>query len=673
MRYSISRVKTAESCTRKWMAESVYRLPQGPKKGSFVFGTILHREIENTLLGKPVFTGDWMRLFENGEWATLEAYEGDLVRALVKRGVETGVIAPQPGMKIEHEFNFPLPGALGSFTGKIDMLHREGIQDHKSVADWRWAVSEKKLADDLQMLAYGRIFFQEFPEATSCELRHNNFLKDPNNPEVERRKITVNREAVETVWNDRTLPIIAQMETARTQYPNETDMLKVPGPHEKGICRKYGGCPFARVCTRVESVAAFRARMELNPQAQPNPKQELPMTRWTTPAAAEAAVVTAAATLAKTISALPDPAPAGKPETQAERLARRQADREAQVTATTQPSAPAPVATVIQGPDAEGYLLVPVQTDGKAHSTLLAPWRNPGCTNLNCRGRGYTDAGKMCINCSATYKQATGVDGSTFFKTGYPRGRLAWTVDGALQELQLVKQAKGTAKPDMPPKASEPSQTTPKNNVPPPAEVEPNEAQVRAKVEAGTTLEGAEATLARKLMAQEARASARLDGETHVVEPTVTVKTRDSEVVKHDVPVSQAKTIKQQLEAEMAAAAEDHTAEQALGRTQREGSGRCVTLFIGVVEERGRFPKSTAMEDLFRYESEQLTKGAGKDSFYQLNAFDRRDALSLVAVEKVKALTGPHYIFAPRPGNLEVDAMVRAIRPYVDYVFVSVA
>ena len=80
------------------------------------------------------------------------------------------------------------------------------------------------------------------------------------------------------------------------------------------------------------------------------------------------------------------------------------AEREAAVTATTEPSkglgAPQPgVATPptefeqaarqqVTGPDAEGYMLVPVQTDGKAHSTLLAPWRNPSCTNMNCRPFG---------------------------------------------------------------------------------------------------------------------------------------------------------------------------------------------------------------------------------------------------------------------------------------------
>jgi hypothetical protein len=628
--YSISRVTTAESCTRKWMGESVYKLPIKMDRSSFTFGTVMHAQIENYLLGRPMYDGDWMKVTENdGSVWRLAPYEGDTIKALIATGLDHGVIVRPPEMQVEHAFEFPLPG-LGKFTGKIDVLHRDGVQDHKSAGTTTYLVAQNKLANNIQLMAYALVYFEKYPDADECEIRHNNFVKTGY---VDKRPATVTRAQVESMWQTRIMPIMQRMHEARTQYPFETDFLKVPGPHEAGICGKYRGCPFRRICGRAETVEQYRSRMEYAPTTPDSkPTEQLPMTRF---ARAAAASTTTAPTPPPAPPAAVTP-PKAKPESQADRLARLQREKVAAVASSAVAMAsagapqadeltPSPVAAPSGPPivDVEGVTIVPVvqaPVQGMDNN-LLAPWRNPTCGNTNCRARGYTDDGKMCVGCAGYYKRETNVDASDFFKKGYPRGRLQWVVDGKTYELDLEKGAvKGK---DKPPVAAAPTQTTPLASAP------AEKAAAAAASQPAPKPRSAGDEMADQLQAE-------LDQITEPPPPVQPPPAAEALRGAGPIPIEQVELdVKGLLP---------------------------IALMRGVTHTRQIAIRGTVdAQLLFRELAIKLAKAGKVESYYSLDTWKRRDALKVEVLAALKTIPPGTLVLAPHRGDADLDAMVDVI------------
>jgi len=420
MKYSASTVKTATSCTRKWWAERVLKIPVA-RAQALGFGTVTHACCERVLLGEPPFPPGWTTVKdERGQSSSVDHFEAQMIQELVKAAVDEGVMVPLPAMEVEVGFEFSLPDDLGTFTGRMDLLHAHGVVDNKTIKEKRWALTPKQLADDVQMLCYAKAFFVKFPLMETCELSHRYFCKDPSEPSAFDRRAVVTREAALAAWDARMMPVMRRMH----QWASVSDRARwfdVPGPHEDGACRKYGGCPFARVCGRAESIHSLPQPVVTSTQ----PDQKPMSNRF------QRAANGGASPAAPAAAATAPVAPA--------------------------PQAPAPAATQPDVPDAapraSGAIVVFPPTP--------APWAKADCAN--CEGRGYTKAGKTCIACAQHYTASHAQGPSDAFRLAYSDNRLTWVHEGKTYQLSVVKVAASRAKlPEAATPSAQPPQETPK-------------------------------------------------------------------------------------------------------------------------------------------------------------------------------------------------------------------
>jgi hypothetical protein len=412
---SVSQLKTAQHCRRKRFFESVRKLPR-VKTGAQAFGTLLHAVVERFLeadyQGRDKKTRQPVDLYPAG-WDVLvfltkpgterleeiplcdmteeellrargvqelDGWEIGLIKMLVAKAIEDGVIERRPGGKVEHPFTIPIKSLNVLFTGFIDYCTDFDVDDQKTTKNRRYLLTAEKIAADIQMMSYGAVRLIEGQSAgialpETLTLAHNGFVKGstphdemmgvkPHPPGVRRTPVIVTPAQVIDFWNKTTLPLMAVvLEDAKVDDPLKD--IPHPGP---GACAAYGGCPYLTICTGQESVDIFAKRMTLlKQQAEPNEqqKQELMtslkdrllqrMNTGSAPAAG-APVVQAPPPTAAAPAAAAAPAPTPTPE-------------------------PAPAPAVDANP-----------------TRPFAPWAVPGCKP--CGGTGISSAGRPCQICA---------------------------------------------------------------------------------------------------------------------------------------------------------------------------------------------------------------------------------------------------------------------------------
>ena len=114
--------------------------------------------------------------------------------------------------------------------------------------------------------------------------------------------------------------------------------------------------------------------------------------------------------------------------------------------------------------------------------------------------------------------------------------------------------------------------------------------------------------------------------------------------------------------------------EEAEMGTVKRGRGRpraSFTLYIGCVPVRG-YRKPIYLEGVVAAYGAQLAKAQEVESYYELDAFKRRDALCKVAPHIVKEFD-TNDVFVPRNAGPDVQALLTAIRPFAGRICEALA
>lgn len=291
---SVSQVGDFTTCKRRWFLSRVVRLPT-LDRGYLTFGTVLHKVIERWMLaddqGNDPLTGQSVDLYPSGweraeDGVAIDLQQQALVRRLMDKAVEDGVLERRPGRKIEHGFWLPViaahenaDGVTVRLIGYIDVLLPGEIQDHKSSKAVRYAKSAEALAEDTQLLVYSKVALDELDRLRTKEqgiaaaladedrvtVRHNFFCKDPTSTIVRVTRAEVTRAAIEARWAQ-VGKVAHEMLKVRKTKPE--DWEKVPPPHARSVCNEFGGCAYRNICTKMETVQAYQKRLARVVQAR---------------------------------------------------------------------------------------------------------------------------------------------------------------------------------------------------------------------------------------------------------------------------------------------------------------------------------------------------------------------------------------------------------------------
>lgn len=281
---SASQFESFDECARRWWLQKVFGAPE-MDRGYFTFGTVLHTVIERWMraddLGRDPKTGRTVNLYPEG-WtqeidregriATVSMVEADLIKRLVKEAISQGVLVRHPERQIELSFTRYLLSLKYQkeitrvhITGFIDLAHAEGIDDHKSTSNMRWAKSPAQLRKNPQMLIYASEWFNmqaesgmEVTDDMECRIAHNVFCKDPQDFRVKRTSTVITfgdvREFYETRWKS-VLRGMVKTKQAKNWY-------EIPPPENTAAtCNKYGGCSFRSVCGKRETLRSYVKRV----------------------------------------------------------------------------------------------------------------------------------------------------------------------------------------------------------------------------------------------------------------------------------------------------------------------------------------------------------------------------------------------------------------------------
>lgn len=296
-------------CHRKWWLGNVRGLDES-KRTSQVFGTVMHGVCERFLraddrgcdrrTGQPVdlYPPGWeiaADKFRGGIEGVCTPLEQDMIRRLVSSAIENGVLERLPGRRIEHDFRSTViqlgcpvctgeginkggekceacggdgKGTHVQIVGFIDQITPDSITDHKSTKSLRWAKSANPespnyLGDNRQILIYAKMLVEEhrangFQPPNEITLRHNVFCKDPAKPTVRKVEVTVGLAAIEAAWaqvvnNSVEMDAIRRMVETWHQIPDPPTGYKA--------CNAYGGCSYASICTGQESEEGYEKRV----------------------------------------------------------------------------------------------------------------------------------------------------------------------------------------------------------------------------------------------------------------------------------------------------------------------------------------------------------------------------------------------------------------------------
>lgn len=305
---SATQIETWNLCHRKWWLSKVRKLPQ-PRRGSQVFGTVLHAVAERYLnaddrgydpkTGKPVdlfpegwhiaksrFSGD-----EEEEEGECSLAEQDIIKRLIPRAIEEGVLERRPGRAVEAQFRRTIihlgcpecdghnkkcetcggdgKGTHFQITGFIDLCYRDEVQDHKTTKSMRWAKSRDALRQNPQMLIYAKMLIEDIKEQGGAipeeiTLRHNVYVKDPDDLRIRKTEVVVSVEQIENHWKQ-----IVQdcdlMDRIRRRAETWDDIPDPPDP--SASCNAFGGCPYRSICSGSESELGYEKRFDSHQKA----------------------------------------------------------------------------------------------------------------------------------------------------------------------------------------------------------------------------------------------------------------------------------------------------------------------------------------------------------------------------------------------------------------------
>lgn len=288
-----------DGCYRKWYGERVLQLPQPPRKAT-TFGDVVHEVAERWCSadnngrdaeGNPVdlYPKGWEypkdKFTKKPSKACVSPEEQAIIKLLIAKAIEEGVLLKIPGRKLEHKISKWEVFKDIVINGFIDVLEPGAIVDHKTTKDMKWAknakpASESKnsLLNNIQLMLYAYWKYTEdgHPVDQPLLLRHNYFCHNIGKqkkkkvkgvytfvavpPHVENREVYTSWEEVYLFWTSRIEPVLKQMK--RYKDNPKLKFMDLPMPaNPEAACRKFGNCQFTKICTGFESVNDYIRRM----------------------------------------------------------------------------------------------------------------------------------------------------------------------------------------------------------------------------------------------------------------------------------------------------------------------------------------------------------------------------------------------------------------------------
>lgn len=296
---SASQLETLDLCARKHYFKSVLKLPVMEKKDAAAFGTALHGVAERYLTAKSdLYPEGW----DVVEGVRLDPRDSVLIRLLIQKAIDAGYLERRHGMAVEGKFEMKLADDM-VLVGYMDHAGKDRVEDHKTSKSTRYFKSPETLKKNIQMMVYAKHLIEEATRRGEklgvISLVHNQYLRDYNAPEVRRREAEVYPEEAHTFWREVIQPLL-QKQREMIEIKNPFD---IPDPPPKA-CNAYGGCPFLSICSRGETVDAYRKRLTIN---------EKPMTEVKPKNPAEFVAERLAKSKAATTTAINPPLPAAAP------------------------------------------------------------------------------------------------------------------------------------------------------------------------------------------------------------------------------------------------------------------------------------------------------------------------------------------------------------------------
>ena len=403
-------------CDRKWWFRRVCRLPVIEGQEKFVFGNVLHAVIQRWLLadergrdpeGKPIeiYPEGWEQ--DKGDDGKVNGRinkrEAQLIRMLVSKAVDSGLLRRTPGRKIEREFEIQIIPGVG-YIGALDVEDPEGVEDHKSTKARKWISSETDLANDPKMLSYAEIWRRLYPESDVVRLRLNYMVKDPDDLFTKPVEVLVPAPDVERFWNETIMPGAERMLAMKKARTPVTEWARIPGPKNPGVCKKYGGCTFAAICARMKTPTVYAEEINrANGKLPPIP--ETPSTPK--PAKTPMGIFKKAGV---------KPAPAAPATVVTSQTAVEETVEELVPSAAPAKAAPAPAPA--------------------AEAVVAPPWAVKGC--VPCKGTGLIlSKGRACKACDSVQGQRNGPQSSGFDVEFEADGSVSWSLKAGSEQPQV--------------------------------------------------------------------------------------------------------------------------------------------------------------------------------------------------------------------------------------------
>jgi hypothetical protein len=298
-------IKEWKDCKRKWYLTRVAGMPQ-PPNAAFRIGSILHLCVERWLLcpqdivpapgqlpDQPVdeygnyapssvlynqtpgskvelFPHEWWRYQDrDGRWNEIDEPDQELVKALVRKGIEDATVVRLPEGKVEKKFWLPLDGNQGLLwlTSLADYHSAPlaTLEDHKTTKSLRWAVNEDTIADNYQLQIYALWMCDEYGFEDGVHVAHNIFIKDYLNPRTVKVQGFISKQQAEDMRS-----------YLRTAVQEMLDLRDTAPDWEQvtpnwSSCDSYGGCVYRGICSGLESIPDFQDRMNPPTPSSPQP------------------------------------------------------------------------------------------------------------------------------------------------------------------------------------------------------------------------------------------------------------------------------------------------------------------------------------------------------------------------------------------------------------------
>lgn len=652
LRTSPSQMADLDLCARKWWFKAIRRLPE-EDKGFRDFGTALHAVVERyyraDALGRDRETGGPVELYpegwrvvrerdrETGEEVRREIslVEAAQIQKLVAAAISDGVLERRGDEEIEQGFLVDVvesDGVRVQMKGYIDLARVASgeVQDHKTTKDLRYAKSREALAVDPQMLCYAHVVLEkartgaapgfEVVALDRVRIQHNVFVKDPLRPVVRVTPVDLSADQVERGWAGIQRRAERMVLLSRKERWHE---LPDPSP---GACRAYGGCPFLGICGGRETEEDHRERVlrekrhkaaqaakteENERQTQERPRaqgEESEMTDKKGPFAHRAAAAEPQTPETPFAASGPSKIFSGRAPAQRATVV-PPSDPAPERAAPAEVAAPAPVAAEPHDPQER------------------PPWANPEC--VSCEGRGFQSqgTGRPCRICDAWARQEGRRTSSDYAVAVDESGRLIWDLKAS------------AARAVAPAPAPQPS---PRQQPPP--------------------------SMPRGMPEEPAQSGA---GPRVVPEEPAKVQARRAAPAKDPAPAPKPREVEESFEVEGEASAEEvevaSDAEAKAPASKHRGRPRkSFTLYLRCAPTRGISP--VYLDQVLERRGRELATEKGAESYYELDAFRRRDLLSARVAQIVEADMPPGSHVVAVGDSPDMRALVDAVRPLATQV-----